>query len=242
MRVLKYSDYNKAENLVNYFVSSMNVSDSYDYKDNETLKNIFTKLNINPGIEDSLKNLINPSYNIVEKIMNNSSLNVELTADNLNLLNISVLMVYYLEAFKSGFIKDVKPYENSELLISDIKNLLEELKLSGIGNGIVKKIVECFKSISEIVKELLSNSENDIECIFCIDDSKLTTILNAISLMIDKYKFNIENFNNLHSELSSMGISYLVNKLNKKLNLGMEEQPIEEPKEQIEIIKEEDNK
>lgn len=240
MRVLKYNDYNQVESLINYFVSNLNVSDSFEYKENVIIKDIINKLNINLGIYDELNYLIEPSTNIIKSLVANTSLNIELNDNSLNMLSLTVLMVYYLESFKSKFINNIKPYENSDILRDDIKNLLEELKLSGIGNGVVKKLVECFKTISIIVKELFINKDKNVNCIFCIKDNKILNVLNTISTMIIEYNFNIDNFNNLYNDLKTLGFPYLISKLNNKLELGLDTQDVvkSDSVDKIEIITE----
>lgn len=111
----------------------------------------------------------------------------------------------------------------------DAKNLLEELKLRGIGNGIVKKLIKCFKSITNLLKTIFKNTPFVISSL--IEMFAYTSILipsmNAISAMIGNYNFDMDTLpGNLMSVgvgvgsfLAKSGFDYVVNKLRNKFKL-----------------------
>lgn len=122
---------------------------------------------------------------------------------------------------------------NGEITITlskqDAKTLLEELKLRGIGNGIVKKMIKCFKSIGNLIKVIFKNipfvASSIIE-MFAYT-SILVPTMNAISSMIGNYKMDMDtmvmNFLSMGvgitSFLAKSGFDYLINKLRDKFNL-----------------------
>jgi hypothetical protein len=66
---------------------------------------------------------------------------IELTYDKVVLLTICAITIIYIEEKFTSAIEE-------DILRKDSKSMLEELKLMGIGNGIVKKLIRIFKSTS----------------------------------------------------------------------------------------------
>jgi len=111
----------------------------------------------------------------------------------------------------------------------DAKTLLEELKLRGIGNGIIKKMVKCFKSITNLLKVIFKNTPFVISSL--IEMFAYTSILmpsmNAISSMIGTYKMDMDTLSanlasvgiGVGSFLAKSGFDYIVNKLRSKFKL-----------------------
>jgi hypothetical protein len=122
-----------------------------------------------------------------------------------------------------------KGYIDSVVTKADARTILEELKLRGIGNGIVKKLVKCFKSIGNLLKILFKNTPYIISGF--MDMFAYTSILiptmNAISALIGNYNIDMDtlvgNFASMGvgvgTFLAKNGFNYLVNKLKDKLNI-----------------------
>lgn len=85
-------------------------------------------------------------------------------------------------------------YIDSKVTKKDARTLLEELKLRGIGNGIVKKVVQCFKSIGNILHILFKNTPYVI--LGFLDMFAYTSILvptmNAITSLINNYSLDMD--------------------------------------------------
>jgi hypothetical protein len=112
---------------------------------------------------------------------------------------------------------------------SDAQTILEELKLRGVGNGIIRKMVECFKSIGSISKTLFKNSPYVINGLMDMlgYTGLLIPTMNAISALIGKYDLNMDtlpgNFMALGlgvtTFLAKNGFDYLFKKLKGKFGL-----------------------
>ena len=189
------------------------------------VKNIASQLqkdlNFNFGLIFTFGAGINAMYPIVTHLLKNSNLNVELTLENVVLLTITAIAIAYLEEKKNktgevsidcdsclggGFLKNKKGeiechkctgtgQIKSLVTKQDTDTLLTELKLRGLGNGIVKKLVKCFISIGEFLKMLFKNASlvvSNFVDLFAYT-SLLIPTMNAISGIINSNNFNIEN-------------------------------------------------
>jgi hypothetical protein len=124
-----------------------------------------------------------------------------------------------------------------EVSKKDVKTILHELQLrvspsAKTGDGILKKVVECFKSIGNLLKIIFKNTPYVVSGL--IEMFAYTSILlptmNAISSMIGTYNLNLEtlptNFLSLGVGISGFlaknAFNYLVSKLRDKLNLKVD--------------------
>ena len=115
-------------------------------------------------------------------------------------------------------------------LEKEIKNLLEELKLRGIGNGIVKKLTECLKALNNIFIILLKNTYKTIESFIDMFSytSILVPILGAITTLVSKNNYNLDTFSNSFISLgigittltAKHGLNWLIDKLKSKIYLN----------------------
>ena len=121
-----------------------------------------------------------------------------------------------------GYIKSVVTKE-------DARTILEELKLRGIGNGIVKKLVSSLHAIKNIVKTIFKNTPYVISSFMEMFGytSILIPTMNAISSMIGKYHFTMDNLATnflsigvgITTILARSGYNYLMKKLKKKYGI-----------------------
>jgi hypothetical protein len=98
------------------------------------------------------------------------------------------LGIIYLEE------KKTRSQKEEEELTKDSKSMLEELKLKGIGNGIVKKIIKSIKSIKNVfskIGEYLGKVTLGIVDMFAYT-SLLIPVMNGIMAIINKYDLNLE--------------------------------------------------
>jgi hypothetical protein len=160
-------------------------------------------------------------YPIVTHLLKNSNLNIELSLENIVLLTITAIAVSYLEEKKnktgeiyidcdscssSGYINQDdeeqrckkcygKGKNTSIVTKKDTDTLLTELKLRGIGNGIVKKLVRCFVSMGGFIKTIFKHARLII--LNFVDLFAYTSLLiptmNAISGIININDLDLES-------------------------------------------------
>lgn len=221
---------------------------------NKIAQNLANDLKFNFGLVATFGTGIRAMYPVVDNLIKNSTLKIEATQENIVLLTITALCITYLEERNNregskeivchdcngNSVKNSKDEATcatcngvgsikSEVTKQDTDTLLAELKLRGIGDGIVKKVISCFRSIGNIFKIIFKNTPYVINGFIDMFgyNSLLIPSMNAISALIGQYHFDI---NNLAMNLLSVGLgvgtflakggfNYLVNKLKDKYNL-----------------------
>ena len=174
---------------------------------------------------------------VVERLINNMKLSIDVTPENIVLLTITALSIAYIEE------KVIKKEEGCEEDKKESRSLLEELKLRGIGNTIVKKLLNCLKSIVNIFGLVWKHKIGIVETL-----SELFTYtalfiptMNAILYIVGKYDLTLDtmagNFLSIGMGISTSAaknaISSLVNKLKDKLS----NKEVKKIKDEIEIPK-----
>lgn len=156
-------------------------------------------------------------YPVVEKMMKNLSISgVDINKETSVLLTIACITIIYLEENK------YKPGEE-EKLTKDSKSMLEELRMRGIGDGIVKKVmksIESIKNVFSVVAKHLGAVVGGVIDMFAYT-SILIPVMNAILWIIGKYDMSvdavIQNFFSLGvgiaSRIAKHGLVELINKL-----------------------------
>jgi len=213
MRVLNFEKYQLAEDLSN-FIANPTILESAEK--NSQIDNILKKhsqdLKFNYGLVFTFGVGVRVMYPIVEELIKNGNLKVEATTENIVLVCIAALTITYLEESKNSAGDTEVPCDceekksdceicggtgmiKSKVSKRDARTILEELKLRGIGNGIVKKMVECFKFLGSILKTLFRNTPYVINGL--IDMLAYTAILvpamNGISAIVGKYDLTIDS-------------------------------------------------
>jgi hypothetical protein len=157
-------------------------------------------------------------YPVVEKMMTNLSLSgVEMTKETSVLLTIACVTIVFLEE------KRAKSPEEEEKLTKDSRSMLEELRMKGIGDGIVKKVmkaIDSIKNIFSVVAKHLGAMVGGVIDMFGYT-AILIPIMNAILWIIGKYEMSvdsvIQNFFSLGmgiaSRIAKHGLVELINKL-----------------------------
>lgn len=244
MKVLSYKQYQMAEDLADSIANPIiNESDNKDQQINGILKKLSQDLKFNYGLVLTFGVGVRVMYPIVEGLISNGSLNIEPTLENIVLVSIAALTITYLEESKNkagdaevpcdckSKSKDCEVCDGTGMVKSivtkqDARTILEELKLRGIGNGIVKKMVECFKFLGSIFKSLFKNTPYIINGL--IDMLAYTSILipamNGISAIVGKYDLTIDTLIGNASAislgiatfLSKYGFDWLVKKFKNK--------------------------
>jgi hypothetical protein len=222
-----------AWDFINSFDGLITESDETEYK--KVQKRVINDLRLNGNLSLTFGAGIKALYPIVDKLMTNMKISsIDITADKVVLLTICAFTIVYLEE------KKFKDGQEEDILTKDSKSMLEELKMKGIGNGIVKKVKELFKSITGIFN-LIGKHLNSVVKGF-VDMFAYTAILipimNGILYVVGKYDLSVntflENFAALTMGVGTLiaknGIISIIDKLRDKLS----------PKDKKEIVDEVD--
>jgi len=230
MKILRFSEFLPSNELD----SSAHCPVNENLFDKESVKLILKKLSNDLKFNISLVTTFGAGVSfmmpIINELIKNSKISVDLSNENLALLTITVLSIVYLEESKNKTGQKLNPDgTKSKVSKEDTDTLLTELKLRGVGNGIVKKIVKTFLTIGDFFKKFLKKTTfaiNGLIDMFAYS-ALLMPAMNALLLFIGKYELTFETIvGNLLSLgasttalLSKQGISWLMDKLKKNLNI-----------------------
>jgi hypothetical protein len=156
-------------------------------------------------------------YPVVQKMMENLNISVDMTRETTVLLTITCITIIYLEE------KKFKSPEEEVKLTKDSKSMLEELRMRGIGDGIVKKVmksIEAIKNVFSVVSKHIGAVVGGVIDMFGYT-AILIPIMNSILWVIGKYEMSvdavIQNFFSLglgvSSRIAKHGLVELINKL-----------------------------
>lgn len=237
MRVLRFQEYYKSQSLAEEFIdilSNLSINEKVEDKKawRQILDKVFSDLGINYALITTFGTGIAAMFPIVNELIANNNLNLELNQENIVLLTITALAITYLEEKKSNSTNIEIKIDEDELK-ENTKSLLTELKLRGIGNGIVKKVVKAFTSIGNLSKVIFKNLKyviNGFVDMFAYTALLLPT-MNAFSAFIDKYDLNLDTIiSNLLSVgagvltlVAKNGIVYILNKIGNKFGINKKE-------------------
>ena len=237
MKIKKFQQYSLQDSMawdfINSFDGLITESDETEYK--KVQKRIISDLRLNGNLSLTFGTGIKDFYPVVDKLMTNMKISsIDITADKVVLLTICAFTIVYLEE------KKFKDGQEEEILTKDSKSMLEELKMMGIGNGIVKKLVKLFKSITSIftiIGKHLSTVAKGFIDMFAYT-AILIPIMNGILYVVGKYDLSvdtfIENFAALTMGVGTLiaknGIIHIIDRLKDKIS----------PKDKKEIVDEVD--
>lgn len=157
-------------------------------------------------------------YPVVSKMMENLGVSgVEITKETIVLLTIACVTIVFLEENKT------KTPEQEQQLVKDSKSMLEELRMRGIGDGIVKRVIKSIESIKNVFATISKHVGAMVGGVIDMFGytSILIPIMNAILWIIGKYDMSvdsvIQNFFSLGvgiaSRIAKHGLVELINKL-----------------------------
>jgi hypothetical protein len=233
-RVLKWNEYRISEERALEVIESICnpiINESNDDKLFYTIsKKLARDLKFNIGLILTFGTGIKLMIPVVNNLIKTGTLNFEVSAENIILLTITVAGIIYLEETSNKAGDDINSEgEKSIVTKRDVQTMLEELKMRGIGQGIVKKFVSSFLSIGTFFKNLLKKTPFVINGLLDMFGytSLMLPCMNAISSFIGKYDITIETIaTNLLSVgvgvgalMAKQGVTWLVNKLKKSLNI-----------------------
>jgi hypothetical protein len=223
-KVVKFADYKKSHDFLEEFVERLINQSLKESKEESAITKIANQLQkdikFNYSLIFTFGAGINAMYPIVMHLLKNSNLNVELTVENVVLLTITAIAIAYLEEKKNktgelSIVCDIcnskgsiqtdsgeetcqkcsgKGSTKSLVTRNDTDTLLAELKLRGIGNGIVKKLVTCFVSVGGFLKMIFKHASliiSNFVDLFAYT-SLLIPTMNAISGIINASSLTLE--------------------------------------------------
>jgi hypothetical protein len=235
MKIQKFQQYSLQDSMALDFINSFDglitESDETEYK--KVQKRVISDLRLNGNLSLTFGTGIKAFYPVVDKLMTNMKISsIDITADKVVLLTICAFTIVYLEE------KKFKDGQEEEILTKDSKSMLEELKMMGIGNGIVKKVVKLFKSITNIFT-IIGKHLNTVTKGF-IDMFAYTAILipimNGILYIIGKYDLSVDTFLQNFAALgigvgtliAKNGIISIIDKLKDKISTKDKKEIVDE--------------
>lgn len=243
MRIKRYNDI-VVDSMVEYFIDSFEMitesddTETNDYK--KILRKIVSDLNLNFRLVATFGFGIGAFMPVIHNLMKNANLSqVELTKETIVLLLLTSLSIIYLEE------KNTKSPKEEAELTKDSKSMLEELRMKGIGDGIVKKVIKCLKSttgIFKIIGKHIGAVVGGLMDMFAYG-AIMVPIMNGLSNVINKFHLNLdtmpENFLMLATGVATVvakhGIAHIINKLKNKIKLPKKiEDRIEDEVEEME--------
>lgn len=233
MKVLKFKEYTKFDTMAEELIEMLsnppiNEDKSQDSGWKQILNKVFSDLGLNFALITTFGTGIAAMFPIVVELIENNNLNLDSTKENMLLLTITAVAITYLEERKNKTTKVQIDMSDQEIK-ENAQSLLAELKLRGIGNGIVKKVVKSFQAIGNLIKIVFKNVNNVINGF--VDMFAYTSLLipcmNVLASFIDKYSLNLDtlqgNFLSIGvgvlTIISKNGIDYIIKKLGDKFNL-----------------------
>lgn len=242
MKLLKYGEYSHeilAEEFLKLLSESLIMEDKEikQSKIDEILSSLGRDIKFNLGLITTFGTGVKVIYPIVNTFIEKGLIKMDPTPENIVLICITALTIIYLEEKnnKSGEQnidcelcqgKDNNCPEChghghvvSQVTKADAQTLLTELKMRGVGNGVVKNLVKLFNKIGDLGKTL-SEGFNKLKSLgitigknipVAIDGfldmigyvQLMVPIINAISVMMGTY---ILTWDNLWTNLASIGL------------------------------------
>tara|TARA_X000000368_G_scaffold319349_1_gene256544 strand:+ start:263 stop:1030 length:768 start_codon:yes stop_codon:yes gene_type:complete len=192
MNIKNFNQYKNDLMILNDFLdnseSPINEIDSSSIK--KIVDDILNDLGINLKFVSTFGFAISGFYPIIEGLMRNMKLtSVELTPNNIVMITLTALSVIFLEERESR-LSDKEKLK----LEKETKSLLTELKLNGIGNGIIKSLKKSLMSIKNLFNIILKHSGKAIESVVDMFayTSLLIPVLNSVNYIIDKYDLTMD--------------------------------------------------
>lgn len=222
-RYQDFSDYEMALEFINSFDLMINENDSNSGDWKSVIKKFKNDLKLHLSLIATFGAGIGAFVPVVQKMMENMNISTEITFDKVVLLTICSLTILYLEERK------FKNSKEGEQLTSDSKSMLEELKMMGIGNGIVKLVIKSFegiKNIFNVIGRHIGSVAGGVIDMFAYT-SFLLPVMNGIYFLIGKYELTpetiVQNLIGLGAGVVTLiakhGVGYIINKIKDKFKI-----------------------
>lgn len=231
MKIQRYTDYTlqneMAEEFLNSFDKMVKESDG-DTSYQKVAKKVISDLKLNVSLVATFGAGIGALYPVVQGLMENMNLDsFILTPESIVLLTLSSVTIAYLQE------KKFKSAEEEDQLTKDSKSMLEELKMKGFGNGIVKKLIKSLESVKNIflvIGKHIGAVIGSIVDMFAYT-SLLIPLLNGVMSIIHKYDLNLDtlpqNFLGLAVGVGTIiakhGIVEIINRIKNKFPINPKE-------------------
>jgi len=231
MKVQRFEEYSLQDNMANDFLNSFDeiVKESDGGSPYEKVaKKVISDLKLNISLVATFGAGIGALYPVVDGLMKNMNLDsFNLTTESIVLLTLASVAITYLEE------KKCKSVEEEDELTKDSKSMLEELKMRGFGNGIVKKLMkglQSIKSIFSIIAKHLGAVIGGVVDMFAYT-ALLIPLLNGVMAIINKYDLNLEtlpqNFLGLTVGIGTIiakhGIVEILNRIKNRFPINQRE-------------------
>lgn len=176
-KIYSFLDYSNIQELTEDFVLTDKVYKK-DFEFERIQNDIIEKFNLKLNIIRNFK--FYTFYSIIFNMLENQD-TIESDKKKSVLLGITSMVILKNEE------------DDNEEVKAKSRSLLEELKLSGVGNGIVKNFIECIKIFFQLYQILY---KEDINQINNKNDEKMNLLFSKIYFIVNKYNMTIDVFIN----------------------------------------------
>jgi hypothetical protein len=150
MQVLKFKQVGLAKDLLNYISDDSILETNFSLPENTFLDT----LRIHKLLIEQNKDNLSLLDEITELLVKNSMINIDTNPETYP----KTIMLFCVAAFAVNELDNVKFLTGNQITKDEfeleIKSVLTELKLLGVGNNLVKKLSQIFKTITKIDKPL----------------------------------------------------------------------------------------
>lgn len=172
------------------------------------VEKLFSDLRLNAGVILSFGTGLEIMLPVMRRLVQNGELRVDASVENVALLTLTAITIAYLQ--------EEREERARRALERDSKSLLEELKLRGIGNGIVRKAVGCVRALGALAKILLRHRGHVLASLLeMLGYSALCLpVIGSVKALIGAHGLTLDNFaNNMASVAVGLGALSLKNGL-----------------------------
>lgn len=189
VRIERFGGYSAAMGIAEEFVAAVPaamVAESGGVRD--VLSKILADLKVNAGVIMSFGTGLEVMMPLVRRLVQNGELKVDLNVENAVLLTLTALTIAYLQEEREEAAR--------RMLDRDSRSLLEELKLRGVGNGIVKKVVGCIKAVGALARVLMKHRGHVLSSFFEMlgYTALCVPVIGAIKSVVNMHGLTLDTF------------------------------------------------
>lgn len=197
-KIKKFNEYSNIASMVDCFMHSLyQITEKNSISDdiyNKHKDSIISKFNIELKDLGMFSDKVSMFMPIINELLSNCD-RIELEGEVSVIASICTFYVICLEY-------ETYPNKDENILTTTSKTLLEELKLRGVGNGVIKKIIKSLYSIKDLFSFMYKDTNTNIDEFSDLLKIKgLSNLLKAILSVISSNKFD---YNNCPKELLSI--------------------------------------